>query len=310
MLYSLGMLKYFDDFTENMEILIEVLMCYSKQEELLWMALLLRAVCSAGDRHFRSLIQSPIVNDLSPRPLLACSKDKIAWNFKRCYFCFANLTKNGEYDKFMSVSMACVEDGRQYRTFCCRVCRHRSHRTGPESPMVTSSKRVLFSRGAWGASYVKEVLSSCRVSARHIGTHKWKGYSMGDFVVIRVLLTNVSIDRDDGSRALQLQIPLLQEDHDAAFGRGAIRKATVNNFTPIFSKVLFPSGGHHIFDRIVSWHVRALTSPPPKRRRQRTTPLKVHSKCLHTYSKPMRGGVLAYCSFCDDDDYDDDDESE
>ena len=101
------------------------------------------------------------------------------------------------------------------------------------------------------------------------------------------------VSSQDGGKPLQIQIPLLKAHHDAAFGKGAIRKSTVNNFGPIFTNVLLKGGGHAIVDRVLSWPT--FTSPRTGRK-QKGTPIRL--QCTHRYCKPFRGAVLKSCTFC------------
>jgi len=129
-----------------------------------------------------------------------------------------------------------------------------------------------------------------------------------------VLLTEVSIDRQDGSKPLRMQIPLRREHHDAAFGKGAIRKSTVGNFKPIFENVLLRGGGHALLKRVLAWSEDWGDKPAPNlKKRKAVAPPKL--KCTHRYHAPFSDAFLKSCSFCplpasDDDDDDDDDDDE
>ena len=311
MFYMWQVLKFFNGFEDHMEVLMEILMSYANHTASIHMALLLRALCSAGNRHFKASIEPPLADNqgISPPPLVACLKDKLAWAFNRCHFCLKSL----EVDKkcLSRHGLSSFDDENAYTTFICDRCTHAFHRQGHKTAWITASNTVLFDRSPMEMRYLKHILASCKVSARYVGTHRWEGWQRGRVVHALVILTAVEIDRQDGSKALKIHTPLFQRDHDAAFGKGAIRNATVNNFKPIFANVLLQAGGHQLFDRIVSWHFSAQAALPfwARPRKRATAPARL--KCVHRYSKPFRGAKLKSCTFCkftDDDDDDDDDD--
>lgn len=287
-----GVLHYFDGFMDHIEVLVQILLAHAFQTQNNGMALLLRAVCSTGDRLFKESISSqppPCLGDGNwPLPLFACFKDKLAWTFARCHFCLRKAALH------RCAGLIAFDDAKEYTTLACENCVPRGCVLLLRTPIHTASMRVMFSKNSeLTIMYVKDILESSNVSARHIGSHVWSGRVQGKLVSRRVLLTAISIDRQDGGKPLQIQIPLLKAHHDAAFGKGAIRKSTVNNFGPIFTNVLLKGGGHAIVDRVLSWPT--FTSPRTGRK-QKGTPIRL--QCTHRYCKPFRGAVLKSCTFC------------
>lgn len=286
-----GLLKYFEEFEQNMEVLLTVLITFSITNRNQEMAFLLRSVCSSGNRLFKESINHSVpahvfLHGWSP-PLFNTFKDRIAFAFFKCHFC---LRRN--------VYMRCegltaFDNATEYSAFACEQCVPHGVPILLKTPILTHSNRLLFTRSAPVAiDYVKHILASSKVTARHLGTHVWTGNLNGKRTSERILLTNISIENADFLKPLNLQLPMRKSHHGAAFGKGVIRNSTVNNFKPIFASSLLKNGGHTIVDRIVNWPTKEQTP----RKRRKTTPLKI--KCMHSYRKPFRGAVLKSCTFC------------
>lgn len=294
-----GISNYFNSFEIHLEELMSVLVAYAMQSRDAGMATALRAVCATGRRLFDDAVSSqtkpPCLGDRDengkqwPPPLFVSRSDRLAWAFARCHICMHRPALH-RCTGFVAWFDAC-----SHTILACEECVPRGQPLLLRDPVHTAGKRVLFPRcSAVGVGYVKELLGRCRVTAKHVGTHRWIGSVRGPVREQRVLLTTVVIDRDDGSKPLTIQIPLLKIHHDKAFGRGAIRNSTVQSWKPILGHALLRGGGHAIIDRIVAWPLEH-APPPRKKKAAHATRL----TCTHNYVKPWRGARLTYCTFCE-----------
>ena len=289
--YMWGVSKYFEGFEDSLEVLLTVLITFSITNRNQEFAFLLKALCSSGDRLFKESINHRIppyvfLQGWAP-PLFNSFKDKLAFTFFKCHFC---LRRNVymRCEGFVSFS-----DATEYSAFACQQCLPHGVPILLRTPLLTASNRLLFTRCApISIDYVKHILKSSIITARHLGKHIWTGTVDGKRTSECILLTNISIENADFLKPLQLQLPMRKSHHGAAFGKGVIRNSTVNNFKPIFAHSLLRGGGHAIVDKIVNWPTKEQTP----RKRRKTTPVKL--KCNHKYVKPFRGAVLKSCTFC------------
>ena len=266
-------LRFFDDFDAHAEELMALLMAQALSARDAGLACALRGTCRVGKRMFDEWVRAgappPDLGDCDgnaktwPPPLFVCKTDRIAWTFARCHLCLCRPAIHRCAD------LVAFHDARAYTILTCEDCMPHGQALLVKEPVKTASQRLLFPRSsALGVWYVKDLLTRCQVTARHVGTHTWEGVVRGVPRKRRVMLTSVTIDREDGSKPLTIGIPLLKLHHDKAFGRGAIRNSTVQNWKPIFSHVMLKDGGHNLVDRIVSWPLGEHTPPPPRAKRK------------------------------------------
>lgn len=293
MLYMWNVFKYFEEFEQNAEVLMQVLMTHAVQTKNMEMAFLMRAVCRTGKRHFRHCLATPRCLDYGdlPPPLFKRVADKVAWAFTKCHFCIKKAAVH------RCTGLVAFRDATTYTTLACETCVPRGCVLLLRHPVKTMSGCLMFSRNSQEAiSYVKNLIRKCKITASHIGAHTWTGVINRKTTSQYVLLTSVCIDLEDGSKPLHMHIPLKMRHHNAAFGKGAIHRSTVNNFGAIFEHVLLKGGGHAIVNRIVAW----VYAKNPKQNSRKQQHMKcIKKRCTHQYTKPFRGANLVHCTFCD-----------
>ena len=314
MFYMWDVLQYFDEFHANLEVLMQILIAYAMKTKDQGLAFLMRAACATGNRLFKESVmacppENPVVVtfvDALP-PLFGSFKDKLAWSFQKCQFCLRNRVRA------LSGGFVCLDNSTRYKLLVCDLCVPHGTHILRHIIKTASGCLMIPNEGDKVVAGLKDLLATARITARHVGTHIWvRGFPLPGTTPrsVHVLLTEVLIDREDGRKPLRLQIPLRREHHDAAFGKGAIRKSTVSNFKPIFYFFLLRGGGHALLKRVLTWDERWGDKPAPNlKKRKAVAPPKL--KCTHCYNAPLSNAFLKSCSFCtlpSSDSDDDDDE--
>ena len=296
--YMWKVLKFFDDFEEHAEELMSLFVSFAFETRNSAMACALRSTCRRGWRIFDEQLKSALVPDLGdgdwPAPLFSRRLEKLAWSFARCHLCMHRQALH-RCDGFVR-----YDNAKECTILSCEECVPRGNALLVQTPVLTASRRVLFSSSAPETiEFAKEVFATCRVTARHVGRHLWAGVVRGKCRVNAVFLTEVFLDRCDGTAPLRLSIPLFKEHHEHAFGRGAIRNSTVQNWNPILLHAMIRYGGHAIVRRVLIWSLNASCRqserPSRKAKRQKLPSI----RCTHRYSKPFRGARLIHCTHCD-----------
>lgn len=299
--YMWGTMHFFDA-QDDLETLVTVLLGYAFATRNAPLAVLLRSLCATGKRVFDEYIDNAAAPDMGDGghafpALFHTYNERLAWCFARCHLCLRRPAIHRCTDLVpLQTAAACS-------TLVCDSCIPKGSCLYLREPVRTMGKRgsLLLARHAQlGVQYALDTIGNCKITARHIGKHRWVGTCNGKVVRQDVLLTSVWFDRQDGSKSLHLHVPLRKKHHDVVFGRGAIRNSTVNNVRALFVHILLKGGGHTVVDKVIAWpKLGEATSTQSGRPKKSTSKPPLPLKCTHSYRKPFRGAHLRHCTFCE-----------
>ena len=298
--------QFFNDFKEFEYVLFTVLLAHAFETGSLEIAKLLRMTSVCGNGVFLNMLKAARVPfnsfcDQYAGMLRGTRLETIACFFSKCHVCLLN-------DALIRERLLNFKTQSFVWIFVCGKCfKERKNQSmpykleGPKRPFLLKYKEdCMHKQGCYGcdmtaAAEVKSIkdmiaLPGCRVEARFVAVHSWAGRGKCE-LVYRTRVTACF-----KGKFVRFYFNLPQDAQHNAFGIGAIRNATVNNWSAALAGDLSKGGQDAVLQLLLNLS-RGSGMKNCSNTKRRIVPPDV-VKCSHTYHKPFWGATLIRCSSC------------